>query len=171
MSWLPLDKLNEAENKLVDRLNSRIKNLHGQHQTYLKKLKTTHKEWKTKFDKENKKYLQKCQEYHEGKIDKIDLDTNALQVYTVYKTQIDIYDEKVSSELQSHKEKLENFEKEIESIYKEIQQNIQEDKILEETWKQMIAKLADEVERIKFDIIQVDKRIAKEDQIIDYPKL
>ena len=131
--------------------------MHGKHQTYLKKLKTTHDEWKTKFNKENKKYPQNCQEYHEGTIDKIDLDTNGLQSYAVYKTK---NDENVSSEVQSHKGKVGAFEEEAESTFREIQQNIQdrEDKILEEAWKQKIAKLDDEVERINFDIIQVDKK-------------
>ena len=108
--------------KLVENLNKRREIINGKHQDQLRKLSKAHEEWKVKFDTEHKKKLQKCLDYHERKITKVELNTNELQVYTIFQTKVESYQEKVKQEVCEHKLNLEAFEKEVESTYYEIHQ-------------------------------------------------
>ena len=81
MSWLPQDKLTTEEKDKLKELQKRKDSLIGKYHTQIKSQITTHETWLNTFitDNTNKK-VQKCKDFHEKKIDKVELTLDKLKL-------------------------------------------------------------------------------------------
>ena len=94
MSWLPQDKLTTEEKGRLKEIQQRKDSLTGRYHTQIKSQTTTHETWLNTFISDNtKKRVQKCQDYHEKKIDKVELTINDLQANAIYATALTTYKE------------------------------------------------------------------------------
>ena len=94
MSWLPQDKLTTEEKERLKELQQRKDSLIGKYHTQIKSQTTTHETWLTTFITDNtKKRVQKCKDFHEKKIDKVELTLDALQAYAIYSTAVNTFKE------------------------------------------------------------------------------
>ena len=94
MSWLPQDKLTTEEKEKLKVLQQRKDSLIGKYHTQIKSQTTTHETWLNTFITDNtKKRVQKCKDYHEKKIDKVELTLDDLQAYAIYSTAINTFKE------------------------------------------------------------------------------
>ena len=74
MSWLPQDKLTTEEKEKLKELQQRKDSLIGKYHTQIESQTTTHETWLNTFITDNtKKRVQKCKDFHEKKIDKVEL--------------------------------------------------------------------------------------------------
>ena len=82
MSWLPQDKLTAEEKEKLKAIQERKDTLIGKYNTQIKNQNT-------------KKRVQKCKDYHEKKIDKVELTLDDLQAYAIYSTAINTFQERI----------------------------------------------------------------------------
>ena len=94
MSWLPQDKLTAEEKEKLKAIQKRKDSLIAKYHTQIKSQTTTHETWLNTFITNNtKKRVQKCKDYHEKKIDKVELTLDDWQAYAIYSTAINTFKE------------------------------------------------------------------------------
>ena len=94
MSWLPQDKLTAEEKEKLKAIQQRKDTLIGKYHTQIKSQTTTHETWLNTFITDNtRKRVQKCKDYHEKKIHKVELTLDDLQAHTIYSTAINTFQE------------------------------------------------------------------------------
>ena len=114
MSWLPQDKLTAEEKEKLKVIQKRKDSLIGKYHTQIKSQTTTHETWLNTFITDNtKKRVPKCKDYHEKKIDKVELILDDLQAYAIYSTTKD-------KTTKQYNKDLEEIELEIDELAKEI---------------------------------------------------
>ena len=85
MSWLPQDKLTTKEKEKLKVFQQRKNSLIGKYHIQIKSQTTTHETWLNTFITDNtKKRVQKCKDYHEKKINKVELTLDDLQADVIY---------------------------------------------------------------------------------------
>ena len=94
MSWLPKDKLTTEKKEKLKAIQQRKDTLIGKYHTQIKSQATTHETWlNTCITDNTKKRVQKCKDYHEKKIDKVELTLDDLQAYAIYSIAINTFQE------------------------------------------------------------------------------
>ena len=170
MSWLPQDKLTTEEKERLKELQQRKDSLIGKYHTLIKSQTTTHETWLNTFITDNtKKRLQKCKDFHEKKIDKVELTLDDLQVYAIYSTVINTFKETRDKITKQHNKDLEAIELEIDDLAKEINRQIitREQQQQKTDRTKEIQKLKAESEGILQDIRRIEKAIVVEDQFLN----
>ena len=125
MSWLPQDKLTTEETEKLKVLQQRKDSLIGKYHTQIKSQTTTHETWLNTFITDNtKKRVQKCKDYHEKKIDKVELTLDDLQAYAIYSTAINTFKETKDKTTKQYNKDLETIELEIDELAKEINRQL-----------------------------------------------
>ena len=125
MSWLPQDKLTTEEKEKLKELQQRKDSLIGKYHTQIKSQTTTHETWLNTFITDNtKKKVQKCKDFNEKKIDKVELTLDDLQAYAIYSTAINTFKETRDKTTKQHNKDLEAIELEINELAKEINRQI-----------------------------------------------
>ena len=125
MSWLPQDKLTTEEKEKLKVLQQRKDSLIGKYHTQIKSQTTTHETWLNTFITDNtKKRVQKCKDYHEKKIDKVELTLDDLQAYAIYSTAINTFKETKDKTTKQYNKDLETIELEIDELAKEINRQL-----------------------------------------------
>ena len=170
MSWLPQDKLTTEEKEKLKVLQQRKDSLIGKYHTQIKSQTTTHETWLNTFITDNtKKRVQKCKDYHEKKIDKVELTLDDLQAYAIYSTAINTFKETKDKTTKQYNKDLETIELEIDELAKEINRQIltreQQQKKTDRTKE--IQKLKAESEGILQDIRRIEKAVVVEDQFLN----
>ena len=79
---------------------------------------------KTFSNDNTRKRVQKCKDYHENKIDKVELTTDDLQAYAIYATAINTYKETKDKTTKQYNKDLEAIELEQDRVAKEINKQI-----------------------------------------------
>ena len=117
MSWLPKDKLTAEEKEKLKVIQQKKDSLIGKYHTQVKSQTTTHETWLNTFITDNtKKRVQKCKDYHEKKIDKVELTLDDLQAYTIYSTAINTFKETKDKATKQYNKDLEEIELEIDEL-------------------------------------------------------
>ena len=170
MSWLPQDKLTSEEKEKLKVLQQRKDSLIGKYHTQIKIQTTTHKTWLNTFITDNtKKRVQKCKDYHEKKIDKVELTLDDLQAYAIYSTAINTFKETKDKTTKQYNKDLETIELEIDELVKQINKQIltrdQQQQKTDRTKE--IQKLKVESEGILQDIRRIEKAVVVEDQFLN----
>ena len=170
MSWLPQDKLTTEEKEKLKVIQQRKDSLIGKYHTQIKSQTTTHETWLNTFITDNtKKRVQKCKDYHEKKIDKVELTLDDLQAYAIYSTAINTFKETKDKTTKQYNKDLEAVELEIDELAKEINRQI----LIREQQQQKtdrtkeIHKLKVESEGILQDIRRIEQAVAVEDQFLN----
>ena len=89
-------------------LQQRKDSLIGKYHTQIKSQTTTHETWLNTFITDNtKKRVQKCKDFHEKKIDKVELTLDDLQAYAIYSTAINTFKETKDKTTKQHNKDLE----------------------------------------------------------------
>ena len=116
----------------------------------------------------NKKRVQKCKDYHENKIDKLELTTDDLQAYAIYATATNTFKETKDRITKQYNKDLEALELEEETLAKEInEQLVERDKQQDEQKRtKEIERLRKETENIQQDIKRIERAIVIKDQFI-----
>ena len=123
MSWLPQDKLTTEEKEKLKVIQQRKDSLIGKYHTQIKSQTTTHETWLSTFITDNtKKRVQKCKDYHEKKIDKVELTLDDLQAYAIYSA-INTFKETKDKTTKQYNKDLEEVELEIDELAKEIKRS------------------------------------------------
>ena len=170
MSWLPQDKLTTEEKEKLRVLQQRKDSLIGKYHTQIKSQTTTHETWLNTFITDNtKKRVQKCKDYHEKKIDKVELTLDDLQAYAIYSTAINTFKETKDKTTKQHNKDLETIELEIDELAKEINKQIltREQQQQKTDRTKEIQKLKAESEGILQDIRRIEKAVVVEDQFLN----
>ena len=170
MSWLPQDKLTTEEKEKLKVLQQRKDSLIGKYHTQIKSQTTTHETWLNTIITDNtKKRVQKCKDYHEKKIDKVELTLDDSQAYTIYSTAINTFKETKDKTTKQYNKNLEAIELEIDELAKEINRQIitreQQQQKVDRTKE--IQKLKAESESILQDIRRIEKAVVVEDQFLN----
>ena len=140
MSWLPKDKLTAEEKDRLKEIQQRKDSLTGKYHTQIKSQITTHETWLNTFISNNtKKRVQKCQDYHEKRIDKVELTIDDLQAYAIYATAITTFKETKDKTTKQYNKDLQAIELEYDRAAKEINKEIQ---LREEQQEQIRANLS-----------------------------
>ena len=125
MSWLPQDKLTTEEKEKLTVLQQRKDSLVVKYHTQIKSQTTTHETWLNTFITDNtKKRVQKCKDFHEKRIDKVELTLDDLQAYAIYSTAINTFNETKDKTTKQYNKDLEAIELEIDELAKEINRKI-----------------------------------------------
>ena len=168
MSWLPQDKLTTEEKEKLKVIQQRKNSLIGKYHTEIKSQTTTHETWLNTFITDNtKKRVQKCKDYHEKKIDKVEFTLDDLQGYAIYSTAINTFKEtKDKTTKQYNKEEIELA---IDKLAKEINRQIltREQQQQKTDRTKEIHKLKVESEGILQDIRKIEQAVAVEDQFLN----
>ena len=130
------------------------------HHTQIKSQTTTHETWLNTFITDNtKKRVQKCKEYHEKKIDKVELTLDDLQAYAIYSTAVNTFKETKDKTTKQYNKDLEAIELEIDELAKEINKQI-----LTREQQQQKTDRTKEIQQLKAEsegILQDIRRIEK----------
>ena len=122
MSCLPQDKLTAEEKEKLKVLQQRKDSLISKYHTQIKSQTKTHETCLNTFITDNtKKRVQKCKDYHEKKIDKVELTLDGLQAYAIYSTAINTFKETKDKTTKQYNKDLEEVELEIDKLAKEYQ--------------------------------------------------
>ena len=170
MSWLPQDKLTTEEEERLKELQQRKDSLIGKYHTLIKSQTTTHETWLNTFITDNtKKRVQKCKDFHEKKIDKVELNLDDLQTYAIYSTAVNTFKETKDKITKQHNKDLEAIELEIDELAKEINRQIitREQQQQKTDRTKEIQKLKAESEDILQDIRRIEKAVVVEDQFLN----
>ena len=170
MSWLPQDKLTTEEKEKLKVLQQRKDSLIGKYHTQIKSQTTTHEAWLDTFITDNtKKRVQKCKDYHEKKIDKVELTLDDLQAYAIYSTAINTFKETKDKTTKQYNKDLEAIELEIDELTKEINRQIltREQQQQKKDKTKEIQKLKAESEGILQDIRRIEQAVVVEDQFLN----
>ena len=170
MSWLPQDKLTAEEKEKLKVIQQRKDSLIGKYHTQIKSQTTTHETWLNTFITDNtKKRVQKCKDYHEKKIDKVELTLDDLQAYAIYSTAINTFKETKDKTTKQYNKDLEEVELEIDELAKEINKQIliREQQQQKRDRTKEIHKLKIESEGILQDIRRIEQAVAVEDQFLN----
>ena len=170
MSWLPQDKLTTEEKEKLKELQQRKDSLIGKYHTQIKSQTTTHKTWLNTFITDNtKKRVQKCKDFHEKKIDKVELNLDDLQAYAIYSTAINTFKETKDKTTKQYNKDLETIELEIDELAKEINRQIltREQQQQKTDRTKEIQKLKAKSEGILQDIRRIEKAVVVEDQFLN----
>ena len=125
MSWLPQDKLTTEEKEKLKAIQQRKDTLIGKYHTQIKSQVTTYETWLNTFITDNtKKRVQKCKDYHENKIDKVELTIDDLQAYAIYATAINTFKETKDKTTKQYNKDHEEIELEMDELAKEINEQI-----------------------------------------------
>ena len=164
------DKLTTEDKEKLKVLQQRKDSLIGKYHTQIKSQTTTHETWLNTFITDNtKKRVQKCKDYHEKKIDKVELTLDDLQAYTIYSTAINTFKETRDKTTKQHNKDLEAIELEIDELAKEINRQIltREQQQQKTDRTKEIQKLKVESEGILQDIRRIEKAVVEEDQFLN----
>ena len=71
-----------------------------------------------------RKRVQKCKDFHEKKIDKVELTLDDMQAYAIYSTAVNTFKETRDKTTKQHNKDLEAIELEIDELAKEINRQI-----------------------------------------------
>ena len=158
------------EKEKLKAIQQRKDTLIGKYHTQIKSQTTTHETWLNTFITDNtRKRVQKCKDYHEKKIDKVELTLDDLQAYTIYSTAINIFQETKDKTTKQYNKDLEEIELEIDEVAREIKEKIlireQKQKRTERTKE--INRLKVESEGILQDIRRLEQAVAIEDQFLN----
>ena len=170
MSWLPQDKLTTEEKEKLKVLQQRKDSLIGKYHTQIKSQTTTHETWLNTFITDNtKKRVQKCKDYLEKKIDKVELTLDDLQAYAIYSTAVNTFKETKDKTTKQYNKDLEAIELEIDELTKEINRQIltREQQQQKTDRTKEIQKLKVESEGILQDIRRIEKAVVVEDQFLN----
>ena len=170
MSWLPQDKLTTEEKEKFKVLQQRKDSLIGKYHTQIKSQTTTHETWLNTFITDNtKKRVQKCKDYHEKKIDKVELTLDDLQAYTIYSTATNTFKETKDKTTKQYNKDLEAVELEIDELAKEINKQIltREQQQQKTDSTKEIQKLKAESGGILQDIRRIEQAVVVEDQFLN----
>ena len=170
MSWLPQDKLTTEEKEKLKELQQRKGSLIGKYHIQIKSQTTTHETWLNTFITDNtKKRVQKCKDFHEKKIDKVELTLDDLQAYAIYSTAVNTFKETRDKTTKQHNKDLEPIELEIDELAKEINRQIltREQQQQKTDRTKEIQKLKAESEGILQDIRRIEKAVVVEDQFLN----
>ena len=151
-------------------LQQRKDSLIGKYHTQIKCQTTTHETWLNRFITDNtKKRVQKCKDYHEKKIDKVELTLDDLQAYAIYSTAINTFKETKDKTTKQYNKDLETIELEIDELAKEINRQIltREQQQQKTDRTKAIQKLKTESEGILQDIRRIEKAVVIEDQFLN----
>ena len=170
MSWLPQDKLTAQEKEKLKPIQERKDTLIGKYHTQIKSQTTTHETWLNTFITDNtRKRVQKCNDYHEKKIDKVELTLDDLQAYAIYSTAINTFQETKDKTTKQYNKDLEEIELEIDEVAREIKEQI----LIREQQQQRTERTK-EINRLKVeseDILQgfrrIEQAVAIEDQFLN----
>ena len=170
MSWLPQDKLTAEEKEKLKVLQQRKDSLIGKYHTQIKSQTTTHETWLNTFITDNtKKRVHKCKDYHEKKIDKVELTLDDLQAYAIYSTAINTFKETKDKTTKQYNKDPEAIELEIDELAKEINKQI----LIREQQQQKtdrtkeIQKLKADSEGILQDIRRIEQAVVVENQFLN----
>ena len=164
MSWLPQDKLTAEEKEKLKAIQQRKDTLIGKYHTQIKSQTTTHE-----MSDNTRKRVQKCKDYHEKKIDKVELTLDDLQAYAIYSTAINTFQETKDKTTKQYNKDLEEIELEIDEVAREIKEQI----LIREQQQQRterpkeINRLKVESEGILQDIRRIEQAVAIEDQFLN----
>ena len=167
MSWLPQDKLTVEEKEKLKVIQQKKDSLIGKYHTQIKSQTTTHETWLNTFITDNtKKRVQKCKDYYEKKIDKVELTLDDLQAYAIYSTAINTFKETKDKITKQFNKDLEEIELEIDELAKEIFKQIlvREQQQQKTDRTKEIHKLKVESEGITQGIRRIEQAVAVEDQ-------
>ena len=116
-----------------------------------------------------KKRVQKCKDFYEDKIDKVQLTTDDLQAYAIYATAVNAFKDTKYKATKKYNKDLENLELKLEEVAKEINEQIRIRAEQQEEQKRIdkIEKLKTENQGIAYNIKRIERAIAKEDQCIN----
>ena len=171
MSWLPQDKLTTEEKEKLKVLQQRKDSLIGKYHTQIKSQTITHETWLNTFITDNtKKRVQKCKDYHEKKIDKVELTLDDLQAYAIYSTATNTFKETKNKTTKQYNKDLETIELEIDELAKEINRQIlsREQQQQQKTDRtKEIQKLKAESEGILQDIRRIEQAVVVENQFLN----
>ena len=170
MSWLSQDKLTVEEKEKLKVIQQRKDSLIGKYHTQIKSQTTTHETWLNTFITDNtKKRVQKCKDYHEKKIDKVELTLDDLQAYAIYLTAINTFKETKDKTTKQYNKDLEEIELEIDELAKEINKQIltREQQQQKTDRTKEIHKLKVESEGILQDIRRKEQAVAVEYQLLN----
>ena len=170
MSWLPQDKLRAEEKEKLKAIQQRKDTLIGKYHTQIKSQTTTHETWLNTFITDNyKKRVQKCKDYHEKKIDKVELTLDDLQAYAIYSTAINTFQETKDKTTKQYNKDLEEIELEIDEVAREIKEQtlIREQQQQRTERTKEINRLKVESEGILQDIRRIEQAVAIEDQFLN----
>ena len=170
MSWLPQDKLTAEEKERLKVIQQRKDTLIGRYHTQIKSQTTTHETWLNTFITDNtRKRVQKCKDYHEKKIDKVELTLDNLQAYVIYSTAINAFQETKDKTTKQYNKDLEEIELEIDEVAREIKEQI----LIREPQQQRTERTK-EINRLKVEsegilqyIRRIEQAVAIEDQFIN----
>ena len=82
------------EKEILKAIQQRKDTLIGEYHTQIKSQTTTNETWLNTFITDNtKKRVQKCRDYHEKNIDKVELTLDDLQAYAIYSAAINTFQE------------------------------------------------------------------------------
>ena len=142
----------------------------GKYHTQIKSQTTTHETWLKTFITDNtKKRVQKCEDYHEKKIDKVELTLDDLQAYEIYSTVTNTFKETKDKTTKQYNKDLEEIELEIDELAKEINRQIltreQQQQKTDRTKEMHKFKVASE--DILQDIRRIEQAVAVEDQFLN----
>ena len=163
MSWLPQDKLTTEEKDKLKAIKQRKDTLICKYHTQMKSQTTTHETWLNTFITDNtKKRVQKCKDYHENKIDKVELTIDDLQAINTFK-------ETKDKTTKQYNKGLEEIELETDVLAKEINEQIlvREQQQQKADKSNEINKLKVDSEGILQDIRRIEQAIAIEDQFLN----
>ena len=170
MSWSPQDKLTAEEKEKLKAIQERKDTLIGKYHTQIKSQTITHETWLNTFITDNtRKRVQKCKDYHEKKIDKVELTLDDLEAYAIYSTAINTFQETKDKTTKQYNKDLEEIELEIDEVAREIKEQI----LIREQQQQKtdrtkeIHKLKVESEGILQDIRRIEQAVAIEDQFLN----
>ena len=151
-------------------IQQRKDTLIGKYHTQIKSQTTTHETWLNTFITDNtKKRVQKCKDYHEKKIDKVELTLDDLQAYAIYSTAINTFQETKDKTTKQYNKDLEEIELEIDEVAREIKEQI----LIREQQQQKtdrtkeINRLKVESEGILQDIRRIEQAVVIEDQFLN----
>ena len=170
MSWLPQDKLTAEEKEKFKVIQQRKDSLIGKYHTQIKSQTTTHETWLNTFITDNtKKRVQKCKDYHEKKIDKVELSLDDLQAYAIYSTAINTFKETKDKTTKQYNKDLEEVELEIDELAKEINRQIlvREQQQQKTDRTKEIHKLKVESEGTLQGIRRIEQAVVVEDQFLN----
>ena len=169
MSWLPQDKLTTEEKEKFKATQKRKDTLIGKYHTQIKSQATTHETWLNTFITDNtKKRVQKCKDYHENKIDKVELTIDDLQAYAIYATAINTFKETKDKTTKQYNKDHEEIEFEINELAKEINEQIQvREKQQKANRTKEINRLKVESEGILQDIRRIEQAVAIDEQFLN----
>ena len=111
MSCLPQDILTAEEKEKLKVIQQMKDSLIGKYHTQIKSQTRTHETWLNTLITDNtKKRVQKCKDYHEKKIDKVELILDDLQAYAIYSTAINTFKETKNNTTKQYNKDLEEVE-------------------------------------------------------------